>query len=332
MKPKNASTIGLDIGNYSVKLVELVRTKDKVTVKNASIIPVGDQPPDNIVPLVKPLVPALQRSPRLRVVLSGSALLVRCVPMPVMTHAELKSAIRFEAENHIAFPIDDCILDFQIVSTDEAKKQMNVLLVAAKRDFIQERVRTLMDMEVRPQIIDVDTFCLVNAFDALSSEPEEKAYALLNIGHRVTSFAIIKDKQPLFVRDLPMGGQSVSKALADEKGISEEEADKIKLEPGEEAAALKTAVEHGYETLIEELKRSIDYFESESGEPFKNVWLSGGGALVAGATAALAAGLGKEVTLWDAMKKLDFPEAAHEKTIAEHGAEFSVALGLALRK
>jgi len=161
-KSKSAVTVGLDVGNFSIKCVEMTRSKDKLTLTRATVLPLDGQPNENLTLILKPLVEQLTGpGRRVRVVLSGSSLLVRCVAMPQMSQVELKSAIRFEAENHIAFPIDDCILDFQIVSQIPDKKLMNVLLVAAKRDFIQERLKMLFDMEIHPEAIDVDTFALV---------------------------------------------------------------------------------------------------------------------------------------------------------------------------
>jgi type IV pilus assembly protein PilM len=266
------------------------------------------------------------------VVLSGSSLLVRCVQMPVMTQSELKSAIRFEAENHIAFPIDDCVLDFQILNQDPEKKVMNVLLVAAKRDFLQERLRMLFDLEIRPEVIDVDTFALVNAFEALNVQPQEKTFGLINIGHRVTSLAILRDGLPLFVREIPIGGYSVTKALADARGVTEEQAETIKKStPADAAEDMKTACQQGLETLAEELHSSIQYFENETGESFKTIWVSGGGALACGVPAVLSESLGKEVAFWDNLKKIEYGPNADRKTVEEHAAELNVAFGLALR-
>lgn len=333
MKSKSQSRIGLDIGNYSVKCVEMTRSKDKITLNQMSVAPLGDQSPDNLISLLKPFLPVVSASPgHVRVVLSGSSLLVRCVQMPPMTQAELKSAIRFEAENHIAFPIDDCVLDFQILNQDVQKKVMNVLLVAAKRDFIQERLRMLFDIDVHPEVIDVDTFALVNAFEALNAEAPQKMFGLINIGHRVTSMAIVKDGLPLFVRELPIGGSSVTKVLAEARSITEEQADQIKItNPADAAEDVKTACHQGLETLAEELRNSIQYFENEAGEALKSVRVSGGGALACGIPALLSEALGKEVTVWDNLKKIEIAPAVDRALLDKQAPALNVAFGLALR-
>lgn len=333
MKPKNNLRIGLDVGNYSVKCVQIVRTKDKAVLQKAVYMPLAGQNADNLTAVLKPLQEMILASPnRVRLVLSGSSLLVRCVALPAMTHTELKGAIRFEAENHIAFPIDDCILDFQILNQNPEKKTMNVLLVAAKRDFIQERLQMLADIDIKPEIIDVDTFCLVNAFQFLSSVPEEKIYGLLNIGHRISSFAIVQDGLPLFVRELPMGGSAVTKAIAESKGIAENEAEAFKVaRAAENTEELKVATQKGLQPLVDEIKNSVDYYENESGQNFKSLWLSGGGVLSFEAIALVSAGLGKEAALWDGLKKLEIGPDVDRKMLEAHAAEFNVAFGLALR-
>lgn len=331
--PKPTVTIGLDIGSHSIKCVELERLKDKVTLLQARVTPLGEQTLDNLTALLKPFADIVALAPEsVRVVLSGSSLLVRCISMPHMTAKELKSAIRFEAENHIAFPIDDCVLDFQILNENPEKKTMNVLLVAAKRDFIQERLRMMMDAGVNAEVIDVDTFSLVNAFELLNAVPEEPVCALLNIGHHVSSFAILDGKLPLFVREIPIGGVAVTKALAETKNISEVEAEKLKIQRSAETLEdLKAATRHGLETLVESVKQSLAFYENQSGKTLKSVWLSGGGALAVSSQNILSEGLGKEVALWDATKKLELAPAVEAKFLETQAPLLNVAFGLALR-
>lgn len=331
---KSFTSIGLDIGSYSIKCVQLAVSKDARIVQQASIIPLGEQTSDNLPALLKPVLPMLTAAESVRVVLSGSSLLVRCIQLPVMTQKELKSAIRFEAENHIAFPIDDCILDFQILNEQPQgdKKIMNVLLVAAKRDFIQEKLKMLLDLGVNPEVIDVDTFCLVNAFETLNTGAEEPVQALLNIGYHVSSLAILKDKLPLFVREIPVGGVSVTKALAELKSVEEHEAERLKTEKSPEMLEdLRAATQKGLDPLVEAVKQSLDYFEQSAGQTFKSLWVSGGGALSVSALPVLAQGLGKDVSYWENLKKIEISGEANRQFVEEHANELNVAFGLALR-
>ena len=337
-KPKTASMIGLDIGSYSVKCVELTRvkekSKDKFVLNQAALLPLGSQSSDDLTTILKPLAGLIQKGKNhVRIVLSGSSLLVRCIQLPVMTQGELKGAIRFEAENHIAFPIDDCILDFQIVNQNAEKKIMNVLLVAAKRDYVQEKLRMLMDLQIYPEIIDVDTFSLVNAFEVLETGagPDEKTRALLNIGHRVTSLAILHEKLPLFVREIPMGAAAITKVVAEAKSLSEADANVLKEETRPELLEeIKGFTQKGLESLVEEVKRSLEYFENEIQTQVPSVYLSGGGSLGPGAAEGIASELGKKVVAWDG-RKIESAPGADRKTFEDNAALFNIALGLALR-
>ena len=169
-------------------------------------------------------------------------------------------------------------------------------------------------------------------FEILKEKIEEKSYGVLNIGHNLSSFAIVQNGFPFFVREIPFGGAKVTKALAEIKGLSEEEADKWKMEKAPERLSdLEAATQKGFEPLIDEIQHSIDYFENEAGEELKAVWISGGGALSQDAAAALSVELDKKVSFWDNTKKLQIFGSVDEKFLAEHSGEFNVAFGLALR-
>ena len=182
---KPTSATGLDIGSYSVKCVEMSHTKDAIELHRVTILPL---PGISKLPDVLKAMD-LQGAKHVRISVSGPSVLVRRITLPLMTPAELKGAIRFEAESHIPFPIDDCILDSQILNQPD-KKTMNVMIVAAKKEFIRSRLKVLEDLDVHPELIDMDIFCLLNVFEVLKEKIEEKSYGLLNIGHNLSSFAI----------------------------------------------------------------------------------------------------------------------------------------------
>ena len=333
-KAKLEAAIGLDIGSYSIKCVEIASSPDKFKLQRVSILPADLSSPASITAALKVLFDQYPTSSRkVRISVSGgSSLLIRRIQLPSMTHAELKGAIRYEAESHIPFPIDDCLIDFQILNQSEDKKRMNVLLVAAKKDFIQERLKLVSAVNVLPDVIDVDIFCLINAYETLGQAPAESTFGLLNIGHKVSSFAIIQDKLPFFVREIPFGALGVTRAIAESKGMSEADADRFKIDRAPDTLAeLKAAAQKGFEPMAEEMRHSIDYFENESGEELKSIWLSGGGALCPGTAEVLSEELGKNVSLWDNIKKMEVFGDIDQKFLNDHAAELNVALGMVMR-
>ena len=333
MKSKTTSWIGLDIGSHSIKCVETARENEKVRLLRAVLLPLEDSSPEGLLKTLKGVTESFPPSSKpIRIAVSGSSILIRRIALPIMTHEELKGAIRFEAEKHIPFSIEDCVLDFQMLNRVPTKKSMNVLLVAAKRDIILERLRLLETLQLRPELIDVDIFCLINAFETLGNETENKTYGLLNIGHRFSSFAIMQDKLPFFVREIPFGGAGITKALAELKGLAETEADLMKRQrPPDAAADLRAATQKGFEPLAEELRHSIDFFENEATEDLKFIWVSGGGALSFEAPAVLSEELGRTVSPWDNLKKMEISDTVDLNYLTPHAPELNVALGMVLR-
>ena len=281
------------------------------------------------------------RKKSIRISVAGPSVVIRRITLPIMTHSDLKGAIRFEAENHLPYAVDECVLDFQILNQVPNQTIMNVLLVAAKRDFIQEQLDALSEINVQPEIIDLDVFCLFNAFELLNAAGQSKTYGLLNIGHQMSSFMVVQDKLPFFTRDIPCGGLGVTNSLAELKGISNTEAETIKLNrplsgqtgTAEAGAAndLKAATEKAFEPLAEELKNSIEFCEGEIGEAVPSIWLSGGGAASFQAAKVLSAAIGKPVALWDNIHKMGISRNVDRQFLDEHSGEFNIAFGMALR-
>ncbi len=333
-KGKSVSVVGLDIGNYSIKHVEVEKEDSKTRLLRVSVLPISGAAPGSVTKALKVLFdqsPPLDKRVRMAVS-GGGSLLIRRIQMPHMTASELAGAIRFEAEGHIPFPIDECEIDFQILDQSEDKKSMNVMLVAAKKEFIRERLKVVTPVNCVPELIDVDIFCLINAYEALGPAQPESTFGLLNIGHLVSSFAILRNKQPFFVREIPFGALGITQALMQAKGLAEAEADSLKISPAPEALPeIRVAVEKGLEPLIDEMRHSIDYVENDTGEEFKTIWLSGGGALCPGTGQVLSEELGKQVNLWDNTKHLEvFGEIDHHY-LSAHSLELNVALGMVLR-
>ena len=305
MKHKNTAVVGLDIGSYSIKAAEISRDKERLRLENVAVsILSSAQSPNELTGILKNLFPeAAASSKRFRISVSGPSLITRRIKLPLMTAAELKTAIRFQAETHLPFSIDDCVLDCQILTQETAGRSMEVLLVAVKRDFLEQQLKVLAGAGIYPDVVDGDVFCVANAFEVLGQEKNEKTYGLLNIGHKISSFVIIHDGNLFFVREIPQG-----------------------------ATDLKAAKEKGLEALSVELVNSINYFENETSADLKSIWISGGGALFDGVTGVLSESLGRQVSLWDNTQKMELGPAVDAVILKKHSAELNVAFGLALRR
>ena len=332
IKPKSVACVGLDIGSHAIKCVEVIQDDKKRGLQSAQITHLSAGP-DNLLAALRTVRQSLvSPAKHVRVSVSGPSVLIRNITLPRMTLQELKSAIRFEAERHIPFPVNECILDFQIMGQTANKPQMKVLLVAAKKDFINQQIKILTECDLEPEIIDADIFCFANAYEKLSEGNSVKTYGLLNIGHSLSSFAIIHEGEVFFVREMPYGGLGVTKALSELKNISEDAADQLKKKRDpDNSSELILAAQKGFESLVGELKRSIDYFENEAGEELKDIYLAGGGAKSQGAVELFSEELGKKVTLWNDVNRLEIAGDVDSKFLEQHFIELNVAYGLALR-
>ena len=330
-KSKVISSIGIDIGSSSIKCVELAHGKGTIKLRRATILPISQG--SSQAATLKSFLETYPEIPRsVRISISGPSVVIRRITLPIMTHSDLKGAIRFEAENHLPFAIDECVLDFQILDQVPNQTMMNVLLVAAKRDFIQERLDMFTQVNIQPEIIDLDVFCVSNAFEVLNTAAENKIYGLLNIGHQTSSFVVMRDKLPFFVREMPFGGLSVTNALAELKSISISDAEALKLSREAEVSSdLRAATQKAFEPLVEEIKNSIDFCEGEFGEPVPSIWLSGGGSASYEADKILSESFNKPVSPWDNTKKMEIFKDVDHKFLNEHASEFNVAFGMTLR-
>ena len=137
----------------------------------------------------------------------GHDVIVKKIPMDRMAEADAREVIRWEAEQHVPFDMESVQLDFQILDPDAQGAQMSVLLVAAKRELIENRMGLLSDAGLTPAVIDVDAFALHNAFERNYPEAMQGLVALINIGHETTNLDLLSDGAPVLVRDIPFGSR-----------------------------------------------------------------------------------------------------------------------------
>lgn len=329
---KTQSSVGLDLGSYSVKCVEMSRDESRVELASARIERLASNTQENLLTALRQIKTSLASDKHVRISVSGPSVIIRNVVLPRMTKQELKSAIRFEAERHIPFHIDECLLDFQIIGQAPSKQGMKVLLVAAKKDYINQQLKILSEAGFEPEVIDCGIFSFLNAFEKLAPEERESTYGLLNIGHSLSSFAIVHEGELHFVREISFGGLGVTRALAEMRGVTFDAADELKKKNApEDHADIVTAVERGLDPLAAEIKRSVDYFENEAGAEIKAIHAAGGGARTHQTKEVLAEELGKKVILWNESQKLLVKSGVDEDFLGKHFSELGVAYGLAAR-
>ena len=296
-KPK--VRVGLDIGTSSVKAVMLVPQKHGGFELSAFAVESfeGEHSKETIVQAIRRAVEALNiKEKRVVISVAGQSVVVRQVLFPKMSEDELKSAIRYEAEKHIPFNIDEVYLDAQIVDEKTGDNKIKVLIVAAKKELIDERLTYLTEAGLEVEAIDCDSIAITNAFIFNNAGlGKEKTLALINIGASMTNVCILKDEVLNFVRDTPIGAENL-------------------------------------ENLDTQIRLSFDYYENQFGKGIDGIYLSGGGSRQAGLSERLSQAFGIESSVWDPTKNLTISPNISKESLKDVSNQLAVCLGLAMRQ
>ncbi len=344
---KKKNVIGLDIGTSSIKLVELSEGKTGYRLQSLGISPL---PPEaivdgalmdsvTIIDAIKELVrSAKTKTKEVVTSVSGHSVIVKKVTLPFMSRAELEESIKWEAERYIPFDINDVNLDFQILGTEsENPEVMDVLLVAAKKDIINDYVSVLIEAGLNPVIIDVDAFALENMF-AVNYETEiNETIAMANVGASITNINILKNNISAFTRDIFKGGNYITEEIQRQLHIDYEEAEKIKIGSKLETSQqpmIQEVLQAASETLALEIANSLEFFQSTTTyEKISKIYLSGGGSKVKDFDTILQQQTGIPVETVNPFKKIEFNEKSFDiEYLREIGPMMAVGVGLATRK
>ena len=334
-KGKSKNRVGLDIGNHSIKIVELSGIPEKGAVACFGLKKIMGSSQDAVVTSIKSLAEELRISAKdVNISVSGPSLIVRLISMPKMSDAELAGAVRFETEKFIPFDINDCILDFQILNREvKDKNNIDILLAAAKKEYVWQRIKTVEEAGFVVKTVDVDIFAIMNSF--LKNSPsldQSKTLALLNIGASSTDLSILRGSLPVFVREIAMGSNEFSAAIAKKTGLTQDQSEELKLAPREKLAEVVSCTKPVVTNLLDEVRLSFGYHENQSGRGVDEICISGGGAEMAGLEEAFQEAFGSKPRYWDPFQSLDKSSPAIDAAALDRVKNsFCVAVGLALR-
>jgi type IV pilus assembly protein PilM len=345
---KSKAVVGLDIGSSAVKAVEL-----KAVGKGWKVIAFAMQPvpPDSIVDGAiidgAAVADAIRRvfenkhfkTKEVAASLSGNAVIVKKISLPVMTEAELAESIYWEAEQYIPFDIQDVNIDYQILDSGAGGEggTMDVLLVAAKKEKIADYTGVISQAGRTPIIVDVDAFALQNAYEVNYGLEKEQVVVLLNAGASAININIVTGDQSVFTRDISMGGNSYTEAVQKELNLPFESAEQLKRGQPVDGVSVEevTPVLHAMtENVLLEIQKTFDFFKaSASSDRIDRIVLSGGASRVDGFVQALTERFNTQVELFDPFKKIAFEAQKLGVDDAEAvSPAAAVAVGLALRR
>jgi type IV pilus assembly protein PilM len=326
--------VGLDVGSYSVKAVALQPSGERLTLQGYAQARIGTQEP---VEVIRKVLEQLGVKPRRAVTsVSGRSVIVRQVETPRLPSDELKAHIVYEADKYIPFGSEEVIIDCQTLpDRDEAKaNNMQVLLVAVRRGFVEDHITQLKAAGISPEVIDVDVFALSNAYELLGPGPqpgvEKSATALIDIGASKSNIAIVQGNRLLFTREVYLAGNEITDAIVRTFNEPAEDVERIKSAPGEALEALMDAALPAFEDLANEIRLSFDYVEGQFEVQVADLVLTGGSSQLPGIAEILGNILGRPVHVFDPLAGLDLVPSKYDiNGLDANGPSLTVALGLA---
>jgi len=350
---KKDHLVGLDIGSAFVKVAELKITKKGKFLQKFGVAPV----PDGVIEegriidreTLAQVIRSLFKSQKIKeknvaISTGGHSVVIKTISTPTVPEGELTKTIRAEAEQYIPYDIDDVNIDYQILGeTEFSPDQMNVLLVAVKKDLVAEYIDLIQKAGLNPSIIDVDAFALQNIFETLPDQKPGRVTMLVDVGASKISLNILKDANSMMMRDMMSGCNQVVEAVRDRLDTDFETAARIlqgKVDPPGDPSRNSS----GGKAIVEEICNSISNgwcaeicevvhtFESGTNDvKLEKVLLSGGGGFIENLTRSLSIELEVPVSNINPFEGLTFDPNRFDD-IERFNLQAPIALGLAMRQ
>lgn len=345
-----AVAVGIDVGKSAIKVAEVRRAARGIELRHFGITPTPAGSVEGGLILDRQAVARavaglLQRAgirTRKAVVsVTGQNVLARVLRLPPIPDDEVKQAIRWEAERHLPFPVDEAVLDVQTVRevSEDGERQIEVLLAAAPEGLVLAHIETLEAARVSVEAVEVGALAMARA---LSQSTETGTQALINLGASTTDVAIVRDGVPQFTRTILLGGDAVTRALAEQLHLDPGAAEEVKIQrgmgwdaetaAGGQAAASSIDVATALDELTTQLRRSLDFYRAQfSGATIDGIVLCGGGARLRHIDPHFTTELDLPVTIGTPFATIRPSPDMDGSALEAIGPQLVVAVGLALR-
>jgi len=338
---RKKATIGLDIGSGLVKVAVIEHgrepelTRVAITPLLADAIVDGEiMDPAIVADAIRATLEMAGVKPKnVATAVGGRDVIIKKIQIERVKEAQARELMRWEAEQHVPFDMESVELDFQILDPDAEGLEMSVLLVAAKRELVEQRLHLLTDAGLSPTIVDVDAFALHNAFEVNHPSAMSGVVGLVNIGHEVTNINILDDGIPILTRDVAVGTRRFREDLQRERGLSQDEADGL-IQGYDRSPHLDAVIESRGEEIAVGIERAAAFLASasRSAGQLRAVFTCGGGARIPGLTDALTARLRLTVEQANPLANLKVRDDAFGSLVTDEVAPLlMLPIGLALR-
>ncbi len=343
---KKVHLIGLDIGSRTIKLCEVLEKKELRTLSKLGMVnlPQGAivegriKQPEVVANAIKAMVKDLKvKEQNVATSIAGYCVMIEKIVVAKMSEEELSNSIQYEAEQYIPFDVADVNIDFHILGDHEANpNQMNVMLVAAKKEVINEYIDVLEMADLNPCVIDVDVFALEKVFED-SYIQEEKNVALVDVGANKLNVNIVKNNASDFTRDVAVGGEEITREIAAHLNCSFEEAEEIKLGKAAGRMAqedLQAIMSSFISKWCGEIRQVIDfYYSTYPDNEIGKILLSGGATQTPGFVEHLTVETSINVEMFDPFRALTIKEKEHDPDyLSRIAPQAAICIGLATRR
>ena len=344
---RSKDAVGLDIGASSVKAVQLKRGRGVHELVRLGIAPLHPETiVDGVIMDSGTVISAIQqifsenqiKTKDVVVAVSGHSVIVKKIRVARMKPEELEEAIPFEAEQYVPYAIEDVNLDFQVLeNADPNANELDVLLVAVKKDIVNDYLSIISTAGLNAVVVDVDAFALENAFELAYDTDREQVVGLVNLGAAVMNINILQGGFSEFTRDSPVGGNRYTESIQKMLGLSYDQAETLKLGAEVDGRTIRDAqpaIDMVNAEVAGEIRRSFDFFRSSShSDTIHRVVLSGGSARLPGLVEYLSENLEIPFEVANPLRKLKAdPKKIDPAYLEAIAPQLAVSVGLALRQ
>ena len=339
---RKKTTIGLDIGSGLIKVAVIDHSKGTPELTKVSVTPLladaiveGEVMDPSIVSdaIRTALAAAGVKMTNVVTAVGGRDVIIKKISVERVSDDETRDLVRFVAEQHVPFDMESVEFDFQVLDPDADGVDMSVLLVAAKRELVESKLRILADAGLTPSMVDVDAFALHNAFEVNYPDAMQGVVSLVNVGHEVTNISVLEDGVPILTRDITVGTRRFREDLQRERGLGVDEADGL-LQGFDRSPHLDAIIQTRGEEIAVGIERTAAFLaSSRSAGQLRAVYVCGGGSRIPGLADALATRLRIPVQHANPLATLRVRDGALDTLVTDEIAPLlMLPIGLALRQ
>lgn len=345
-KKKNKALLGVDISSTSVKVLELSRQGERYQVEAYATVPL---PPNAVVEqginneeavgdaIRQAVVRSRTTAKSVVLAVAGSAVITKTVEMSAGLSAdEMDFQIRAEADQYIPYPLEEVALDWELAGpSDKSPDMVNVLLAACRSETVERRKDSVEIAGYEVAKVDVEAFCTERAFALLEAQvagENVETVAVLDIGATMTTLSVMHNGQSIYTREQLFGGRQLTEDIMRRYGLSEEDAQRAKLEGGVPDDYESEILGPFREAVVQQVSRSLQFFYSSSQfNDVDSIILAGGTSSIPGLAEQVQDTLGTQTVVANPFVSMTLSQQVNATWLANDAPSLMIAAGLAMR-